>query len=151
MEWTEDRVKVLTSLWGQGVSASEIAQKLGGVTRNAVIGKAFRMGLSSRPSPIRRKLVVEKTAPPALKSLAPMVSSNAAETIRLPLISPPAVPLSDRHQCKWPMGDPKKLDFAFCCRPCQQGVPYCPDHAALAYQANSKRKLEDDKRLLSAY
>ena len=55
MEWTEERTNLLKSLWLQGQTASQIAERLGGVTRNAVIGKAHRLGLSSRPSPIRQR------------------------------------------------------------------------------------------------
>ena len=61
-EWTEDRVDTLKGLWQRGYTARQIAEKLGGVTRNAVIGKAHRMGLSSRPSPIKRQ---EPVAPAA--------------------------------------------------------------------------------------
>ena len=57
MEWTEARVDQLKQLWGDGLTASQIAEKLGGVSRNAVIGKAHRLGLSSRPSPIKRKMI----------------------------------------------------------------------------------------------
>src|SRR6266545_4850911 len=54
MEWTEQRIEMLRRLWGQGQTASQIAVALGGVTRNAVIGKAHRLGLTGRPSPIKR-------------------------------------------------------------------------------------------------
>ena len=64
MEWTEERVATLKSLWQNGYSARQIAERLGGVTRNAVIGKAHRMGLSSRPSPIKK---TQKPAAPAVK------------------------------------------------------------------------------------
>jgi GcrA cell cycle regulator len=55
MEWTEQRIDMLRKLWGQGQTASQIATLLGGVTRNAVIGKAHRLGLTGRPSPIKRE------------------------------------------------------------------------------------------------
>ena len=55
MEWTEQRIETLRKLWGQGQTASQIAAILGGVTRNAVIGKAHRLGLTGRPSPIKRE------------------------------------------------------------------------------------------------
>ena len=55
MEWTEQRIEVLRKLWGQGQTASQIAAILGGITRNAVIGKAHRLGLTGRPSPIKRE------------------------------------------------------------------------------------------------
>jgi len=54
MEWTEQRIEILRKLWGQGQTASQIAAILGGITRNAVIGKAHRLGLQARPSPIVR-------------------------------------------------------------------------------------------------
>ncbi len=55
MEWTQDRVQMLRDLWAEGLSASQIAERLGGTTRNAVIGKAHRLHLKSRPSPIKRQ------------------------------------------------------------------------------------------------
>ena len=55
MEWTEQRIEILRKLWGQGQTASQIAAILGGITRNAVIGKAHRLGLTGRPSPIKRE------------------------------------------------------------------------------------------------
>lgn len=55
MEWTEQRIETLRKLWGQGQTASQIAAILGGITRNAVIGKAHRLGLTGRPSPIKRE------------------------------------------------------------------------------------------------
>lgn len=63
MSWTDERIATLKKMWLQGKSASEIAEKLGGVTRNAVIGKAHRLNLSGRPSPIKK--VVKKVAAPA--------------------------------------------------------------------------------------
>src|ERR1700741_5143499 len=65
MEWTNERVEELRRLWGQGQTASRIAELLGGVTRNAVIGKAHRLGLRGRPSPIRREEGQPPPPPPA--------------------------------------------------------------------------------------
>ncbi|MFC0307140.1 GcrA family cell cycle regulator, partial [Rhizorhabdus histidinilytica] len=53
MSWTEERIDQLKRLWGQGMTASQIADELGGVSRNAVIGKAHRLGLEARPSPVK--------------------------------------------------------------------------------------------------
>ncbi len=58
-EWTEDRVETLKDLWQRGYTARQIAEKLGGVTRNAVIGKAHRMGLSSKPSPVKKQTPIQ--------------------------------------------------------------------------------------------
>ena len=70
MEWTEQRIDMLRKLWGQGQTASQIATLLGGVTRNAVIGKAHRLGLTGRPSPIKRE-GAETTAPRRKPATAP--------------------------------------------------------------------------------
>src|ERR1700719_1093067 len=70
MEWTNDRVEELRRLWGQGQTASRIAELLGGVTRNAVIGKAHRLGLRGRPSPIRRE-EGQPSAPRSARNSAP--------------------------------------------------------------------------------
>jgi len=112
--WSEERVEKLRQLWGQGMSASEIADLLGNVTRNAVIGKAHRLGLSGRPSPIKKK----------------------------PTKGATILSLTER-MCKWPVGDPKSPDFHFCGKPSVHGLPYCAEHAAIAYQPARKR---DDER-----
>lgn len=162
MSWTDERIQQLKDLWGQGYSASEIAGKLGGVTRNAVIGKVHRLGLSGRPSPIRR-------SKPAVKSVAgtvraavaakssvprPLNTQNkpAAVSSAAPLVVPPpekiealrqrAARLPER-QCRWPEGDPRKPDFHFCKEPAYDDLPYCWQHACAAYQGFAKRSLRD--------
>ncbi|MFM2045747.1 MAG: putative GcrA cell cycle regulator [Pseudomonadota bacterium] len=117
MSWTDERVEKLRELWGRGMSASEIADVLGNVTRNAVIGKAHRLGLSGRPSPIKKK-----------------------ETKGATILS-----LTER-MCKWPVGDPKSPDFHFCGKPSLPGLPYCGEHAAIAYQPAKRR---DEERKVS--
>ncbi len=124
MSWTEERVDRLRQLWGSGKSASEIAEMLGGVTRNAVIGKAHRLGLSGRPSPIKSR---EK---------APLVAKACGATI---------LNLTDR-MCKWPIGDPKDKDFHFCGKAAIANLPYCAEHAALAYQPPASRTRRDETR-----
>lgn len=116
MTWTEERIEQLKTLWGQGMSASEIADILGNVSRNAVIGKAHRLGLSGRPSPIKKK------------------TTRGATILSL-----------TERMCKWPIGDPKSPDFHFCGKPTQLGMPYCAEHAAIAYQPTSKKRPEERK------
>jgi len=89
MAWTDDRVATLTKLWADGLSASQIAKQLGGVTRNAVIGKVHRLGLSGRakPSSPARKAAARKTA--ASKSAR---SSTAAKSKPKPSRAPSAPP-----------------------------------------------------------
>ena len=102
--WTEENVATLKAMWGKQ-SANEIASALGDFTRNSVIGKAHRLGLAKQPSPIKRKI----SAKPNLLSLS-------------------------HHACKWPFGDPKKLDFHFCGEKVDDPTkPYCHTHHQVAY------------------
>lgn len=159
LSWTDDRISLLKRMWKEGKSAADIAKALGkGVTRNAVIGKAHRMGLSGRPSPIKKpetkkaaaapkkeaKAAPAKKAAPAAKS-APAGPVREAEEIKR--VEKEAIPpgggvalidLTER-MCKWPIGDPREADFTFCGRPIRQGTPYCPEHAATAYQTSGRR------------
>ena len=143
MSWTDDRIAQLQKLWDQGLSASQIAAELGeGVTRNAVIGKAHRLGLKSRPSPV-------KTDQP--KAKAPAKSENPAPAKAKPAPKPAApksklVTLLDLTErvCKWPIGHPGDEDFHFCGAPSEAGHPYCAKHCAEAYQAQAPRR--DRKR-----
>ena len=65
MAWTDERIDSLKNMWEKGLTASQIAEELGGVSRNAVIGKAHRLGLKSRPSPVKAKPQAKKSAKPA--------------------------------------------------------------------------------------
>lgn len=123
MSWTEDKVDLLRQLWGSGKSASEIAEIIGGMTRNAVIGKAHRLGLSGRPSPIKRRKRVEAAEPKV----------GGATILNL-----------TERMCRWPIGDPKQPGFRFCGRHTVQDLPYCAEHAAMAYQ-QPKRRDESQK------
>jgi GcrA cell cycle regulator len=88
MAWTDERIDNLKQLWEKGLTASQIADELGGVSRNAVIGKAHRLGLKSRPSPVKAGAkAVKKDAKPAVKS-APKVKVAAPAPVRNS--SPPA-------------------------------------------------------------
>ncbi len=154
MAWTEDRVEILSKLWAEGLSASQIATKLGGVTRNAVIGKVHRLGLSGRAKPKRKaasKPVRRKTVRPATARKRTQVKRRAAPR---PAPTPPPVPLEAKplangeyatimtiteHLCKWPLGDPASPDFRFCGRSTDKGEPYCKAHAQLAYQPSRRR------------
>jgi len=132
MAWTEERVEKLRELWDKGLSASQIAAALAeGVTRNAVIGKAHRMNLASRPSPVKSD-PKKKTAKPAEKKAAPVKSK--ASTGKTSLLE-----LSER-MCKWPIGHPGEVDFHFCGKPSATTFPYCSEHCAQAYQVQQPRR-----------
>ncbi len=155
MGWTDERVEMLKKLWQDGLSASQIAKQLGGVTRNAVIGKVHRLGLSGRAAP-------SKPARPAFKAPRPQrapVHAAAPRRVVAPAATPVAVaqaPTPVRyvdeapgsatvltlgaHMCKWPIGDPSTDGFTFCGRR-QSAGPYCVEHAQVAYQpAQSKKR-----------
>lgn len=131
MSWTEERVEILRRLWGTGKSASEIAEIIGDVTRNAVIGKAHRLGLSGQPSPIRKK----PERPVAAPRLRAPVEERAEGSATIHSLT--------ERMCRWPIGDPKHDGFRFCGKSAAEDGPYCAEHASLAYQPPTKRRDED--------
>jgi GcrA cell cycle regulator len=149
MGWTDERVEMLKQLWGEGLSASQIARQLGGVTRNAVIGKVHRLGLAGRATPARaerpRMQVARRVARPRM---APMIQVPIIE--KDPVVDEhgrktTVLTISDR-MCKWPIGDPSTTDFHFCGHPPKAGSPYCDAHCVKAFQpAQSRRDRERDK------
>lgn len=168
MAWTDERVTVLKKMWGDGKTAAEIAKELGeGVTRNAVIGKAHRLKLSGRASPIQaaKKTVKaakeQSNAKPRVKSkaveaavkpkvplkrnvAAPSVSKHDIEVIKNKGKRLPLSELTER-MCRWPIGDPRNDDFGFCGASSETGLPYCPEHGQIAYQTTTRsRKFKID-------
>lgn len=141
MSWTDERVTLLKKLWGEGKTAAEIAKELGGVTRNAVIGKAHRLSLSNRVSPIQqnKKPVKSVEALPSQTSVkkVPPTKPVVRETNRkrLPLLDLKA------NMCRWPLGDPRDSNFGFCGDPSISGLPYCADHSKAAYQAATRNRI----------
>ncbi|MGO9475841.1 MAG: GcrA family cell cycle regulator [Rhodomicrobium sp.] len=157
MSWTDERVAILQKLWKDGLSASLIATKIGEVTRNAVIGKAHRLGLAGRATtsrvrlsrPPRRTIAgnaravhsgsLRGSSPPARKHSplrdAPPKRRNVPEASP-PLEDAPDIRLGIGEltpaACCWPIGDPRQPDFEFCGRNRAERKPYCPHHQALA-------------------
>ena len=87
MSWTDERIDQLKAMWEKGLTASQIADELGGVSRNAVIGKAHRLGLQSRPSPVKANEAPKKAAP-ARKPVAPAPEAEAPRAAA-PVAAPP--------------------------------------------------------------
>jgi GcrA cell cycle regulator len=169
--WTDERVALLRRLWEDGQSASKIAAQLGGVTRNAVIGKVHRLGLAGRarggeegPAAAPPSKVVEiETAIAVVETQAPepvaILSHRPAPDFPPPAaavpIEPVAIPLSQRvtimdlreSMCRWPLGDPTTPEFRFCGARSITGLPYCTHHAEIAYQPATERKR--DRRVAS--
>ncbi|HJN22704.1 MAG TPA: GcrA family cell cycle regulator [Rhodospirillales bacterium] len=115
MNWTPVHVSALIALWNDGLPCREIGRRLG-FTKNAIIGKANRMGLPKR-SPSVRKAVNDKKPP-------------GAEVISLEQLT--------FGMCSWPHGDPQKDEFHFCGQPAVEGKPYCAEHCARAYVISTK-------------
>ena len=144
MGWTDERVTLLKKLWLEGLSASQIAKQLGGVTRNAVIGKVHRLGLSGRATPSQPRPAAYK----APRAPRPVSASPAPRRVSEPSHQPaPRVQVYREeapgsatvltlgaHMCKWPIGDPSSDSFTFCGKRSDDGQPYCIDHARVAYQ-----------------
>jgi GcrA cell cycle regulator len=114
MAWTDESVEILRTMWLEGRSAREIGDRLG-MTRNAVIGKANRLGLSHK----------SKTTPPR-----PAVPTEVKNRAMSPL------DLNER-MCRWPIGHPGDADFHFCGSSRIPGRPYCEDHCAVAYRGRA--------------
>lgn len=141
MAWTDERIDTLRKGWEGGKTASMIAEELGeGVSRNAVIGKAHRLGLQSRPSPVKSEdsavvapaVVAKPVAKPAPRRIIRAVA--AAKPSKTTLLD-----LSEKV-CKWPIGHPGEVDFHFCGKDSKPSFPYCEEHCLIAYQAQLPRR-----------
>jgi len=152
MGWTDERVELLKKLWQDGLSASQIAKQLGGVTRNAVIGKVHRLGLSGRATPSKPQRTVFKAPRPArVVTASPSAPRRLAEPVSAHPTPAPVRYVDEApgtatvltlgaHMCKWPIGDPSLDSFTFCGRRSSDG-PYCQEHGQVAYQpAQTKKK-----------
>lgn len=154
MSWTDDRVDVLRKLWADGLSASQIAAELGGVTRNAVIGKVHRLGLSGRAkntstAASRQKRAANRTPGYSKTNRSPRgqgtsVATTQRQAIVVDVPKPTLLNIEllelSENTCKWPVGDPQDNDFAFCGNKSRDKDPYCEYHCKLAYQPAAERR-----------
>lgn len=162
LSWTDERVALLKKLWGDGLSASQIAAQIGGISRNAVIGKVHRLGLAGRAKPNAaaqpqrpRKAVAKPAGEPLRvevrdtpRSLGPADAVEEPELTAMPVTADVALPASERvtimelrdSMCRWPLGDPTNPEFRFCGARSITGLPYCPHHARVAYQPVADRR-----------
>jgi GcrA cell cycle regulator len=181
MSWTDERVEHLKKMWLEGMSASQIAGELAnGVTRNAVIGKVHRLGLSGRvkspaPAPARARSKArpeDETRPEdeARSPAAPVSHGNLALAVESRPSPAPApaprssgeevvIPISQRvsimelreSMCRWPLGDPSTADFRYCGSKNQTGLgPYCAHHARIAYQPAQDRRRDRERKAARA-
>ncbi len=157
MDWTDEIVDRLKTLWAEGVSTAEIGRRLG-VSKNAVVGKAHRLSLEARPSPIRRgapgevpkRPAVRRMVGPTLPAMAPVAADPEPVVIAPPVVASPPPVLRAVHRapggrlvaCCWPIGEPGTRSFRFCDAESLPGKPYCSPHAALAYVKVRDRREE---------
>jgi GcrA cell cycle regulator len=158
MTWTDERVEQLKKLWADGLSASQIAAQLGNITRNAVIGKVHRLGLSGRaksPSSAAPRPRKPRSASHMLRISRPSMRGNNAlahaydmELEPDPVPYDNVIPIGQRRTllelneetCRWPIGDPGSAEFFFCGGNTVTSLPYCAYHSRVAYQPAASRR-----------
>jgi len=165
LTWSEDRVEQLKKLWESGLSASQIATEMGNVTRNAVIGKVHRLGLSGRAKTPSSAAPRQRKARPAAQQMmrVPRTASRGntalAHAFEMELEPDPVafdnvVPISQRLSllelneatCHWPIGDPASSEFFFCGGKALTSLPYCAYHSRVAYQPAGDRRRQPPKQ-----
>lgn len=153
MSWSDERVAELKRLWAEGNSASQIAAKMPGLTRNAVLSKIHRMGCAERGAAPRRtapKHYQRPSAPTVQRPPRPKPGAAVFAAAPEPFVEHEEldIPLAERKSlfdltessCRWPIGDPRHADFHFCNRTKVAGLPYCEHHARRAYQPTQVRR-----------
>ena len=149
MSWNDENVSRLKDLWDQGLPTAQIG-KLLGFTKNAVVGKAHRIGLERRPSPIRRAAIKpdrKKARSPVMPKLnfeEKHVEQKEISTIRKSFLPMTKNIFSQnlKRGCEWPEGHPNELEFHFCGKERFEDKPYCLDHCAVAYVIPEKEEVK---------
>ena len=149
MSWTPEKVEKLKELWGKGNTASEIAQILGGVTRNAVIGKAHRLNLSGKIQTKKSSSLATSNNVSENKISRKNLRRGKFKSLIIDKDFEPENPKQleelDENSCKWPLGHPDEKDFYFCGRSSLKDFSYCKLHLLYAYQPKGKKEEVTEK------
>ena len=150
MSWTDEKVAKLKELWGKGNTASQIAEIIGGISRNAVIGKAHRLNLSAK---IKTRTATSSKNFDSSMEESNIKSKKGRKSKFKSLIiekdfepeNPKQLEELDESTCKWPAGHPDEKDFYFCGRSSLKDFSYCKLHLLYAYQPKGRKEEVTDK------
>ena len=150
MSWNEEKVEKLKKLWGKGSTASQIAEIIGGISRNAVIGKAHRLNLSSKIK--TRNASSSQSFDNSSEENSSKQKRGRKSKFQSLIIekdfepeNPKKLEELDESSCKWPVGHPEEKSFYFCGRSSLKDFSYCKLHLLYAYQPNGKKEETTDK------
>ena len=150
MSWNEEKISKLKELWGKGSTASQIAEIIGGISRNAVIGKAHRLNLSAKIK--TRSASSSQTFKDDKAGNNPKQKQGRKSKFQSLIIekdfepeNPKKLEELDEQSCKWPVGHPEEKSFYFCGRSSLKDFSYCKLHLLYAYQPKGKKEETTDK------
>ena len=150
MSWNEEKINKLKELWGKGSTASQIAEIIGGISRNAVIGKAHRLNLSEKIK-ARSALSTPNLKNNVEDNISKQRSGRKSKFQSLIIEkdfepeNPKKLEELDESSCKWPVGHPEEKSFYFCGRSSLKDFSYCKLHLLYAYQPKGKKEEPTDK------